>query len=125
VAAGITGDGPDGPGNRRQPGPSVPPLAVEVHLLDDVATFILRGDLDLACRPLLTQRLAQVLAGQPRRLVFDLARVGFLDCGTARLIAGSARQLPGHPRPVIRSPAPLVRWVLAATGLDASCDVVD
>ena len=125
MAAGITGDGPDGSGNRRQPGPSVPPPAVEVHLLDGIATLILCGDLDLASRPLLTRRLAQVLAGQPRRLVFDLARVGFLDCGTARLIAGSARQLPGHPRPVIRSPVPLVRWVLAVTGLEASCDVVD
>jgi anti-anti-sigma factor len=125
VAAGITGDGPGGPGDRRQPGPPVSSLAIEVHLLDGIATVILCGDLDLASRPLLTRRLAQVLAGHPQQLVFDLARVGFLDCSTARLIAGSARQLPGHPRPVIRSPAPLVRWVLAATGLDAGCDVVD
>lgn len=82
------------------------------------------GDLDLASRPLLTGRLAQILAGEPRRLVFDLARVGFLDCGTARLIVCSARHLPGHERPVIRSPAALVRRILALTGLDAHCEVL-
>jgi anti-anti-sigma factor len=124
VAAGITGDGPGGCGDRRQPGPPVSSLAVEVHLLGGTATIILCGDLDLASRPLLARRLAEVLAGKPQRLVFDLARVGFLDCGTARLMAGSARHLPGHARPVIRSPAPMVRRMLAVTGLDASCEVV-
>jgi anti-anti-sigma factor len=122
--AGITGDGPGGPGDRRQPGPPAVPLAVEVHLLGGTATVILCGDLDLATRPLLAQRMAEVLARKPQRLVFDLARVGFLDCGTARLIAGSAQGLPGHARPVIRSPVPLVRRVLAVTGLDARCEVV-
>jgi anti-anti-sigma factor len=105
-------------------GPPAPPLAVGVHLLDGTATVILCGDLDLASRPLLTRRLAQVLAAEPQRLVFDLARVGVLDCGTARLIVGSASHLPGHPRPVIRSAAPLVRRVLALTGLDAGCEVL-
>jgi anti-anti-sigma factor len=65
-----------------------------------------------------------VLAGKPQRLVFDLARVGFLDCGTARLMADSARHLPGQARPVIVTPAPMVRRMLAVTGLDASCEVV-
>ena len=73
---------------------------------------------------MLARLLAEVLAGKPQRLVFDLARVGFLDCGTARLMAGSARHLPGHARPVIRSPAPMAGRMLAVTGLDASCEVV-
>jgi anti-anti-sigma regulatory factor len=72
----------------------------------------------------LARRLAEVLAGKPQRLVFDLARVGFLDCGTARLLAGSGRYLPGQARPVIRSPAPMAGRMLAVTGLDASCEVV-
>ena len=95
-----------------------------MRLRDGTATLILRGDLDLASRPLLARRLAQVLAGKPQRLVFDLARVGVVDCGTARLIAGCSRDLPGHARPVIRSPAPLVRRMLELTGLDARCEVL-
>lgn len=122
--AGITGDGSGGPGDRRRLGPPAPHFAVEVHLLDGTATVILSGDLDLASRPLLTRRLAEILAAEPHRLVFDLARVGFLDCGTARLIVCSARRLPDHPRPVIRHPAPLVRRVLVLTGLAARCEVL-
>jgi anti-sigma B factor antagonist len=81
------------------------------------ATVVLLGELDPVTMPLLVQRLAQVLADRPHRLVVDMAGVTFIDCATARLIAGTGRHLPDGVRPVIRSPGPVTRKVLALTGL--------
>lgn len=86
-----------------------------------MTTVVIRGDLDLCSTPSLAARLGPVLASRPRRLVFDLARVGFIDCAAARLITSTSRSLPG--RPVIRSPGPLVRRVLELTGLDSRCEI--
>jgi anti-anti-sigma regulatory factor len=67
--------------------------------------------------------LDQILAGQPRRLVFDLARVSFFDCAAARLIAGTEASLPGDHRPVVRRAAPQVRRVFELTGPDIRCEM--
>ena len=69
------------------------------------------------------ERLVQVLEKGPRRLVFDLARTEFIDCGSARTIAATGRSLPPGQRPVIRRPAPGVRRVFELTGLDADCEI--
>ena len=45
----------------------------------------------------LSHRLAQVAARRPRRLVFDLAQVHFIDCAATRLIASAADYLPAWP----------------------------
>jgi anti-anti-sigma factor len=102
----------------RQAGPHV---AIEVHTTAAVTTVVIRGDLDVTSTPRLAAQLTAVLAGRPRRLVFDLAQVGFIDCAAARLIAGTSRWLPG--RPVIRSPGRLVCRVLELTGMDGHCDI--
>lgn len=92
-----------------------------MHATATVTTVVIRGDLDLSSTPALAARLAPVLASGPRRLVFDLAQAGFIDCAAARLITGTSRALPG--RPVIRAPGPLVRRVLELTGLDSHCEI--
>lgn len=87
------------------------------------ATVVISGELDLASTPSLAARLSQILVDEPQRLVFDMTRVSFIDCATARLIAGTVRSLPHGQRPVIRSPGPLVRRVLELTGLDGQCEI--
>ena len=110
--------------------PHPDPLAVDVRLSGGTVIVVLSGDLDLASSRSLAARLRDIQTGQPRptgqprRLVFDLSRVGFMDCAAARLIAGTARSLPDGQRPVIRSASPLVRRVLELTGLADQCELV-
>ena len=87
------------------------------------ATIVLSGELDLTATPSLSEHLAQVLARQPRNLVFDMTRAGFIDCAAARLIAGTRRSLPGGRRPVLRRPGPEVCRILELTGLAADCEI--
>jgi anti-anti-sigma factor len=94
------------------------------HIHDRAAgttTVVISGELDLTVMPPLAKQLARVLAGNPQQLVFDMARVGFIDCASARLIAGTGRSLPDGRRPVIRNPSPAARRILELTGLDARC----
>jgi anti-sigma B factor antagonist len=86
-------------------------------------TVVISGELDFTSMPSLAEQLAQVLARKPRRLVFDMAQVSFIDCASARLIVGMGRNLPDGRQPVIRRPGPAVRRILELTGLDAHCQV--
>jgi anti-anti-sigma factor len=101
------------------------PAAIESRTGDGTATLFISGDLDLVTMPLLCEHLAQVLRGKPRRLILDLSRTEFIDCGSARVIADTGRLLPPGQRPVIRRPPPGVRRVFLLTGLDARCEVED
>jgi anti-anti-sigma factor len=89
----------------------------------ETATVAIRGELDLATMPQLSQRLAQVLADGPQRLVLDLAGVTFIDCASARLITSAGRHLPAGARPGIRLPSMVVRRVLALTDLADHLDM--
>jgi anti-anti-sigma factor len=86
-------------------------------------TLFIRGELDLVTMPFLAEHLTKVLEKAPRRLVLDLTRTDFIDCGSARVIAATGRSLPPGQRPVLRRPAPGVRRVFELTGLDANCDI--
>jgi anti-sigma B factor antagonist len=81
---------------------------------------VLRGNLDLASAPALASGCEQAARLRPRRLVIDLAEVGYLDCASARLIAGLGRALPAGELPVLRQPNPAVLRMLQITGQDAS-----
>ena len=96
---------------------------VDVRMTGGTATVVISGELDFASMPSLAAQLDQILRDTPQRLVFDMTRVGFMDCATARLIAGTARSLPEGRRPVIFSASPLVRRVLKLTGLDDHFDM--
>ena len=103
--------------------PPAPPMVIEAAVTAETALIVIRGELDPATTPLLARRLAQILADGPKRLVFDMAGVGFIDCAAARLIVGTGRCLPPGRRPVIRRPSPAVRRILELTGLAAHCEV--
>jgi anti-anti-sigma factor len=98
-------------------------LSVRPHLAAGTATIVISGELDLLSTPSLAEHLEQILAQRPRRLVFDLTRVTFMDCAAARLIAGTDRWLPDGQRPVLRRPSAEVRRVLELTGLDTRCEL--
>lgn len=92
---------------------------------DGTIIVVLSGEFDIGNRRALAQRLTETLQHKPRRLVFDLAGVSFVDCGSARLIVGTGRSLPGGGRPVLSCPPPVVRTVLQLTGLAALCELTD
>jgi anti-sigma B factor antagonist len=109
-------------------GPAVvtgPPLVIEVVVNGGTVTLVISGELDLATTPILTQCLAQLVADSPQRLVFDMAKVDFIDCAAIQLITSTGRFLPENRRPVIRRPSRVVRRMLALTGLTAQCEVDD
>jgi anti-anti-sigma factor len=98
-------------------------VAIEVDVRPEATTVLIRGELDLMSLPALAGLLTEVGRDRPGRLVFDLARTSFMDCGSARLIAGSGQWLRAGRRPVIRSAGPGVRRILGLTGLEACCEI--
>ena len=100
-------------------------VEIEVETRGDTAVMVVTGDLDLMTRPVRAERLSAVLGTRPRQLVLDLGGAGFMDCGSARLVASASTFLPAGGRLVIRRPSPVARRVLELTGYDAACDIED
>ena len=98
-------------------------LRIRSGLTDGTATLTISGELDLLTAPLLSRALAEVLAREPERLVFELSQLGYADCAAARLIAYSAGSLPSGQRPVLRRPSFAIRRMFQLTGLDRLCDI--
>jgi anti-anti-sigma factor len=98
-------------------------VEIEVEVGPGTTTVFISGELDLATMPFVSEQLALVHQTRPERLVLDLTRTGFLDCGSARMIVAAGRSLPVGRRPVIRCPSPGVRRILELTGLDADCEI--
>lgn len=104
------------------PGPQRP--GFEVRQSDGgTLTIVLRGDLDIVSRAWLARHLAETMKQPPRRLVVDMAEVGFADSAALRLIVRAGQVLPDGRRAVIRHPRPVIRRVLRLTGLDTLCDL--
>ncbi len=98
-------------------------MTIESHSSHGTTTVFISGELDLVTMPFLCEELTAILRGRPRRLIVDLSRTDFIDCGSARLIADTGRLLPPGQRPVIRDPRPAVRRVFQLAGLDAYCEI--
>jgi anti-anti-sigma factor len=54
-------------------------LVVETATTDDATVLKLVGELDLASTPILERELAAIEAGDVKKIVIDLAGVGFMD----------------------------------------------
>ena len=101
-------------------------LCVGEQWADQAATVTVEGDIDTSAISPLRDCLAVVLKQHPKRLVIDLAAVGFLDSSAIHAFtqARQARQaLPEQYPVVLRSPQDLVRRVFELTGLDELCVV--
>jgi anti-anti-sigma factor len=101
----------------------VPPLALEATVTGETVTVALRGEFDVTSRDFLSARLERIRASGPRRLVFDVTHVGYMDCASARLIAGTGRWLPAGAKPVIRGPSPMVRRMLEVSRIGMTCEL--
>jgi anti-anti-sigma factor len=95
----------------------VPALKVCDQWDQGTATLTVRGDLDAATADAFCQRLAEVAGGSPRRLVIDLAGVGFLDSAGLRAFVRLRKALPGDCPVILRSPHPRARQVFDLAGL--------
>lgn len=121
-------DGP-GPGRRQTDGQHIEAavragqIAIEVDAGPATTTVYIDGELDLVTKPFFAERLALVLRNNPRRLVLDMERTSFMDCGCAQVIAATTRSLPADACLVIRRPGPGIRRVLELTGTDACCEI--
>ena len=102
--------------------PAEPPGFI-VTVTGETVTVVLSGEFDVTSEDFLTSRLARVRRARPRRLVFDTARVTFIDCASARLIVGTDRWLPPGVKPVIACAPPVVRRVFQVSGLGARCQL--
>jgi anti-anti-sigma factor len=100
--------------------PAEPP-GFTVNVTEGTVTVVLSGEFDVTTEEFLTSRLARVRRERPRRLIFDAARVTYIDCASARLIADTGSWLPPGVRPVIACPALVVHRVFQASGLSARC----
>jgi anti-sigma B factor antagonist len=112
-----------GVGTSSTPAGPAQPFAVEARIIQEAATVILSGELDVIVMPVLAAHLTRVLASKPKHLIFDMAKITFIDCATARLIIGTRQRLPPRSRVLIRQPSAAVRQVLEVTGLADNCDI--
>jgi anti-anti-sigma factor len=101
--------------------PARPPV-VEETVTGETVIVVLRGEFDVTGEDFLSARLERIRQGRPRRLVFVMTQVAYMDCAAARLIAGTGRWLPAGVKPVIGSPSPIVRRVLQLSGIAAACE---
>jgi|1186.fasta_scaffold57948_2 anti-anti-sigma factor len=99
------------------------PLAFEATVTGDTVTIVLRGEFDITSAAFLSGRLARIQESQPRRVVFEMTQVGFLDCASARLIANTGSWLPAGVKPVIHHPSPIVRRLLDLSSIGTLCDL--
>lgn len=72
-------------------GMAAPVFDMAVDPLPNVLVVSLAGELDIACGDALAELVAVELAGLDRDVVFDLARVDFLDLTGARLLGETGR----------------------------------
>jgi anti-anti-sigma factor len=100
---------------------SARPPAFEATVTREAVTVVLRGEFDVTSEGFLRSRLEPIRASRPRRLVFELTQVDFMDCASARLIGDTGTWLPAGAKPVIRRPSPIVRRILEVSGIDALC----
>jgi anti-anti-sigma factor len=102
--------------------PSAQPV-FEAVVTGETVIVVLRGELDVTSERFLYGRLSQIGEMRPRRLVFEMSQVTYLDCASARLIAGTGDWLPAGVKPVVSRPSPIVRRVLLASGIGAFCEL--
>jgi anti-anti-sigma factor len=91
---------------------------IEVHWQDRQATVTVKGELDWATAPVLSEYLSEVLDARPQRLAIDLADLEFMDCSGITPIIRARHALPADCPLILQSPNPRIRRFLAATEID-------
>ncbi|HEY7262361.1 MAG TPA: STAS domain-containing protein [Trebonia sp.] len=81
------------------------------------ATVTVQGEIDVTTAAVFSGHLDEAAVRNPRRLVIDLAGVGFLDSAGLQAFAQVRRKLPEDCPVIIRSARPRLRQVFEITGL--------
>jgi anti-anti-sigma factor len=94
-------------------------LTVDRHDESDTVRLVLRGELDLATRPILIRALdAATTTPGVRECRVDLSRLTFLDCaGLSALLHGRARADAADLGYTVHDATGLARQVLETTGV--------
>jgi anti-sigma B factor antagonist len=89
-------------------------VQIEMHL-DSTGTQVvsLAGELDSSNADSLQERVASIPPQPPRRLIFDLTHLRFMDSAGIAVLIGAAKASSVS----LRNPSPIIRRVLEATGL--------
>ena len=101
---------------RRTPVPTASITVETVVSPDGTAVLSIAGELDLATEVAVGAALDAVLAQQPVRVVFDLARIEFIDSCRLLLVVATAA---GAAAVEVRNPSCVVRRVIELAGLDS------
>jgi anti-anti-sigma factor len=96
-------------------------LTIETAVEDGVAVVSIDGELDSGNVDTLTEAIAAIAANRRERLVFDLARLRFMDSAGIAVLINAAREIATVE---LRNPSPIVRRVLEATGLMSVFEVL-
>jgi anti-anti-sigma factor len=97
--------------------PELPTVQIDMHLDPTGAqVVILAGELDSSNADSLQEQVALIPSQPPRRLIFDLTDLRFMDsAGIAVLINATAKASSVS----LCNPSPIIRRVLEATGLSS------
>jgi anti-anti-sigma factor len=94
-----------------------PPLHIQVSWNGVIATITVTGELDITTATTLRQRLLQVAAQHPERLVLDLDGLVFVDVAGARALDEAHHLLRTECPVILRRPRPSARKVFRLTGI--------
>jgi anti-anti-sigma factor len=92
-------------------------FGLRVELIEDAAVVHVRGELDVASTPDLTEAV-EPLVGAVAEIVFDVAELRFIDSSGLAAVARLLQAQP-PPRVVIRRPSAMVRRVLEISQLSS------
>jgi anti-sigma B factor antagonist len=94
-----------------------PPFAVIV-VPGNPTTVVLKGELDMATAPELSQRLEELVATGQHEVTLDLGGLEFMDSQGIKALLKARETLRSHGGGLrVRAPQPLVARVLETTGL--------
>jgi anti-anti-sigma factor len=95
------------------------PATVQIDMhLDSTGTQVvmLSGELDSSNADSLQEQVASIPPQPPRRLIFDLTGLLFMDSAGIAVLIGAAAKASSVS---LRNPSPIIRRVLEATGLSS------
>jgi anti-sigma B factor antagonist len=92
-------------------------LDLESLVVGDVATVVVRGEIDVATAPQLRETLHDLVQGGAKQIVLDCQALSFLDSSGIGLLVATRKRLGDDGQLVIDSPPSHVRKVLELTGV--------
>ena len=98
-------------------------LDLESRVTGDVATVLVRGEIDVATAPQLREMLHELVQAGAKQIVLDCRDLGFLDSSGIGLLVATRKRLGGDGQLVIESPPSHVRKVLELTGVTEELSV--